>query len=342
MSFLKKNIDSVNLHNKISRVEIKKVLSKITEGEYQFESSKCPICKNDKGIQLAEKDRYGLPYDLILCKCGLAYQKKRLDKNSLFDFYKNHYYKIYAQNSIIEYEKEEFKQGKIVYDFLTEFVDNKNIKILEVGSGASGILKYFKNKGFENLTGLELDPKYVEYSNKNGRRTIQGDISTIQYEKFDLIIYNHVFEHINDLSEELRLVRNKLDKSGLLYIEVPSLVKLRDYNYNVNGFYQNAHTYNFTINTLKNLMSISSFETLKIDDFVRGAFKITVNKENTINYCQKEVLSNLTLNRIKYYFFFLPRILFYTPINIIKKGLKILGLFDNVKHYYLKLKSNFI
>ena len=103
-----------------------------------------------------------------------------------------------------------------------------------------------------------MDPKYVEYSNKNGIRTIQGDISTIQSEKFDLIIYNHVFEHINDLSEELMVVSDRLDKSGLLYIEVPSLDKLSDYNYNVNRFYQNAHTYNFTSNTLENLLSINS------------------------------------------------------------------------------------
>lgn len=338
--FFREKVSFFNCNTKISKIEIKKVLNKVSEGIYKFEISKCPICLNEDGIQLAKKDRYGLPYDLILCKCGLAYQKKRLDKVSLFDFYKNHYYKIYADNSIIDYHKQELKQGEIVYNFITEFIDNKNIKILEVGSGASGILRYFKNKGFENLTGLELDPKYVEYSNKNGIKTIQGDISTIQSEKFDLIIYNHVFEHINDLSEELRVVSDRLDKSGLLYIEVPSLDKLSDYNYNVNRFYQNAHTYNFTSNTLENLLSINSFEALKIDNFVRGVFKSALKKGTFSNY-QNAVLHNLKLNRIRYFLFFLPRAIIYEPIKIFKKVLKILGLFDSVKRLYYLLKTKF-
>ena len=116
--------------------------------------------------------------------------------------------------------------------------------------------------------------------------------------------------------------------------------KLSDYNYNVNRFYQNAHTYNFTSNTLKNLLSINSFEALKIDNFVRGVFKSALKKGTFSNY-QNAVLHNLKLNRIRYFLFFLPRAIIYEPIKIFKKVLKILGLFDSVKRLYYLLKTKF-
>lgn len=320
------------------KAEINQVKNKIQKGSYNFESSSCPICFRDYGIQLAKKDRYGLPYDLILCKCGLSYQKKRLNKESLFDFYKNHYYKIYALNSIENYHKQEFEQGKVIWNFIKEFTKNRELKILEVGSGASGILKFFKNKGFNKIIGLELDPNYVNYSINIGIDTIQGDISTLVDNKFDLIIYNHVFEHLNDLNNELLMVQDKLSKNGLLYIEVPSIHKLKDYYYNVKKFYQNAHTYNFSEKTLENLLIKNSFKALKIDDFVRGIFVKGDTNSITIKNYQGSVLKGLIQNRIKYYFLGIPKKYIDWSILGLKKILKKLGIFETIKKYYNSFK----
>ena len=49
-------------------------------------------------------------------------------------------------------------------------------------------------------------------------------------------------------------------KNGILFIEVPSILELNDYYFNVKRFYQNAHTFNFTKESLLNLLNKNNFD----------------------------------------------------------------------------------
>lgn len=312
------------------------LLKSKVNNQYKIVNTKCPICNSTNGKTLSLNDRYGFAFNQIICECGLVYANPRYDKDSYKDFYTNHYYNLYGMLDAHEYFDQEEKQGKSIFDFIVHALpDSKDIKILEVGSGAGGILSYFRNLGYKNLRGLEYDRKYIKFSREKGLNITFGNIFEISNEdKFDLIIYSHVFEHLLDLEKELNEIKKKLNKNGILYIEVPSILKLKDYYYDIGQFIQNAHTYNFTKNSLKNITGKHGFSVIKINDFVKGLFKLG---ESSKIIFDNNVYNKILINEIIYIFFgYYSRFL----IENFKLFLKKIGLFNLIKSIYNFLKPS--
>ncbi len=58
--------------------------------------SECPLCKNENSILIAEKERYAIPLETVVCEnCGLIMSLKQLDEESSEIFYSEYYRKIY-------------------------------------------------------------------------------------------------------------------------------------------------------------------------------------------------------------------------------------------------------
>jgi len=320
----------------MNKKEISNVLFKVKNQIYGTETISCPICYKKGGKRLSFKDRYGLHYYQVICDCGLCYLDTRLNLNSYIDFYENHYYDIYSSLSKEEYFLQEYKQGEKIYNFIKKI--NKNCKVLEVGCGAGGILKYFKDRGCENVMGLELDQKYIDFAKKNEIFVKKGMISDVDQE-FDLIIYSHVFEHLLDLNKELEFIKTRLSKNGILFIEVPSILELNDYYFNVKRFYQNAHTFNFTKESLLNLLNKNNFEELKINDFVTGIFRHNESFYRDPISCKKHTLKHMFINRMKFYTIGLIRLTKDNSLIFLKKILKKLRLFNSLKQLKTKLQK---
>jgi len=91
---------------------------------------------------------------------------------------------------------------------------------LDVGCGAGSLLYCLKVLGFKNLVGV--DP-FIS------REVIDGDIKILKRtihelpnnQKFDLIIFNHSFEHIPDQLETLKKVRELLSENGVCSLGCP-------------------------------------------------------------------------------------------------------------------------
>jgi 2-polyprenyl-3-methyl-5-hydroxy-6-metoxy-1,4-benzoquinol methylase len=284
---------------------------KIDTGIYQFEHTNCAICGADQGELVGQKDRYGLFYATKICSsCGLVYTDPRMNEASYRQFYNEEYRKLYvATEKPTEdfFRKQEYK-GWRIFQFLSSnmIVTGTDISVLEVGCGAGGILHFFKNKG-ARVMGIDLGSEYVNY----GRQVYGLDLrvgSLIDVElsfKPDLIIYSHVLEHLLDLDSELSLVR-KLSKSDtVLYVEVPGIKEIhKHYEMNILRYFQNAHTYHFTLETLNNLMAKNGFELICGNQFVRSAFKLRKGKQCipiTSDYLRTREYLLATERRRKYF-----------------------------------------
>ena len=141
---------------------------------------------------------------------------------------------------------------------------NCESRILDVGCGSGGFLCSLKNLGFKNLLGI--DP-YTEREVTGGdmrilRATIH-DLSPSQ--DFDLITFNHSFEHIPDQIGTLLKVPLMLSENGVCVIRMPVKTEHIWNRYNTDWVQIDAPRH-FFIHTVKSFSYLSRDAGLTIED----------------------------------------------------------------------------
>jgi 2-polyprenyl-3-methyl-5-hydroxy-6-metoxy-1,4-benzoquinol methylase len=94
--------------------------------------------------------------------------------------------------------------------------------LLDVGSGL-GVFPYAMKQAGWDCTALDPDHNAVNHLEEFvGVRAVQGDFLTISgLDKFDVITFNKVLEHVEDPIEMLKTSRQYLKPGGFVYIELP-------------------------------------------------------------------------------------------------------------------------
>jgi predicted TPR repeat methyltransferase len=144
------------------------------------------------------------------------------------------------------------------------------------------------------LYGSEYEDALVNKAQSRGIRVVQGDVSGLVAldVRFDLIVMSHVFEHMTDLNGILALISKLLKPSGLLFIEVPGIMNLPDYQYDMIDSFVNAHTYSFNLETLRAILSYNGFVCLKGNEIVQGMFRFdpSVAVQAVSNGCSRRIV----------------------------------------------------
>ncbi len=281
--------ESVLKLNSLQKSMVRLVNKKIGSGEYVFEKIRCNYCKGNDFRCLSEKDRYGLNVSIVVCKnCGLVQINPRMNQKSYNDFYDKIYRKLYlgTDKPRKDFFKEQYLHGKRIYNHLSSVLHGeiKNKFIIEVGTGAGGILKYFKNKG-NKVFGIDLDSEYAEYGRKKGIDIQIGTIKTLGNvikdqikvvgKKPCIVIYSDVLEHTLDPLKEMKELKKYLDRESLVFIAVPGIKNLyNSYNMDFLSSLQNAHTYYFSLKTLTNILNKAEYELVKGDETIEAVFRL--------------------------------------------------------------------
>jgi len=193
-----------------------------------------------------------------------------------------------------EFFETQYRRGHSICKLIKENTDFdiSNLFVLEVGCGAGGILKSFKDRGAK-IIGIDLGEDYVNFGKDNyGLELKHTSIYDVELEhKPNLIIYSHVLEHILHPNIELKKVYDLLDDGGYLYIEVPGIRNLsKYYNNDFLLYLQNAHTYHFSLVTLNNLLKKNKFEPIYGNDVVNSLFR----KNKCSNNYQSDYYDSMT------------------------------------------------
>ena len=205
----------------------KELNRKIANHEFETESVPC-LCGSLNFDRLFSFDRYQINQDTVICrKCGLIQSNPRMTENSCKIFYEEDYYRnLYTPNiSITEYTKIKFSSGEgaEIFDAInSSFPISKSTKVLEIGAGAGWNLDVF-NKLCEQVIGIEYSHRLVELGETYGIKMVQGGVKQIK-DKYDIIILNHVLEHMLSPIKELRIIKKHLTPNGILYISVPNIL----------------------------------------------------------------------------------------------------------------------
>lgn len=204
----------------------------------------CKLCDNlnDNRILQIEERMIGLgnEFNYLECgSCGAVQLTEDIPNMSIF--YPPSYYSFSRESSLIEYSKY-FRAKHVVQgnSFLGKFVNwlypekllfslnecanfNKEARILDVGCGSGNdTIKILRKLGYNNSLGIDpYLPKEIKLGDNILVKNIPIDDLLKKGEKYDIIMFHHVFEHISTPREMLEVVKKMLNSDGVCIIRIP-------------------------------------------------------------------------------------------------------------------------
>lgn len=142
--------------------------------------------------------------------------------------------------------------------------------VLDVGCSSGILLELLKKEGFA-FYGIEPNKKAYLLSAKKFKNKIffgyLSDFVKKNQPKFDIVIYNHVLEHVAQIKQEFNLIKKVLKPGGLLVIGLPN-------TRNIIFFLRNKyweplvlleHFWHFSDHYLIDYLKKNDFQTVKIE-----------------------------------------------------------------------------
>lgn len=120
-------------------------------------------------------------------------------------------------------ERQRLWKAKKIVSVLLDFLPNtRNLDLLEMGCSA-GFATSACARHFRSATGIDLDEAAVEFA----RRTFEGPNLSFQIgdalhtdfpnESFDVIVCNHVYEHVENAEDLMKEIERVLKPGGVCY-----------------------------------------------------------------------------------------------------------------------------
>jgi SAM-dependent methyltransferase len=164
--------------------------------------------------------------------------------------------------------------------YISSFSPGK--KLLDIGAGKGEFLNTAKKLRWD-VSGVEPSPRFCRYAKETFNIDLkQGflDTETFAGRHFDLITLNHVLEHVDKPYQLLDLISLYLDKSGILFIEVPNvnstLLHIADIYFRLKGLKWSSrlsplhppyHKYGYSEKSLRYLLNKAGFKVLGVKTY---------------------------------------------------------------------------
>lgn len=183
--------------------------------------------------------------------CGLGVTKE----GTKLDYSNYHRDKVYEQN------EEQFKN---IFSSFVKKIPNykKSGRVLDIGSSTGLLLQLFLKQGWE-VQGIEPSKSAREYATARGIPTINSTFEdeNLNLEKFDVVVMDHVLEHMSDPNKVLEKVNKLLNKEGTVMVNVPNFASLSAKLYGAGWEYvlPQEHLWHFTPKSLQLLLEKHGF-----------------------------------------------------------------------------------
>lgn len=211
------------------------------------------------------------PSRIVRCnRCGLMYSSPRTKEPDHVQIQTWDPSQHFVDRDPRRYEKErlQIRDYAKTRALINELYPRRG-KLLEIGSGLGFLLAEFKKDGWDVL-GVEPDAAYCHHAKEElGVESLDSILEDagLAAETFDVILMNHVIEHLGDPLTTLSEINRVLKPSGHLVLETPrydtlmfKLLGRRERSVSCSG-----HIYFFTTKTLRNLYEAAGFQTVQLD-----------------------------------------------------------------------------
>lgn len=194
--------------------------------------SECPVCS---GTSLKELplpghwigrdifEPYRRELGLSQCRsCSFVFTNPRPSQQLLDSFYAGDAYSCHGTDFSLSAHK---KALYLLSRFEAHGPYSANRSLLDFGCGGGCLLKHASSTGW-NVTGFDIGQRAIENCRRQGL-PITNQISDLPPGQFDVVVLNHVLEHIGEPQGLVDLLKTLLGENGKLFIEVPNARSLR-------------------------------------------------------------------------------------------------------------------
>jgi len=234
----------------------------------------CPVCESEDFENVDYLKKLSATQKLMVCHtCGHVMYNPQPTNESLIKFYKEKYRgKVEIGNILTCNRKLEYHKA-----FLGKRLEEGNGKsMLDIGCSFGYLLNYAKQKGWK-VAGTEHTVGHVNFAKYDFKLDIKGKIEDFEHsiiDRFDMIVYYHVLEHIQNPHIELCKARERLADDGLLYVAIPFINWLRDSMGTgiraLDDAFPVEHINMFTHQAFLNLLGKVGFKPIQTNNFYYG------------------------------------------------------------------------
>ena len=235
-----------------------------------YEPVACVLCGRSETKLIARKGQFGWATYVSICEsCGLVFLNPRWTKDGYNYFYASEYDQYYRFDEDKATEKEQ-RKAKVVWERLEQYTPRRFASALDIGCGLGWCLHTIQQASPEtHIAGIEPSDTCSEhFVNQIGGELVARDVDSDWYlanqERFDLIIFRHVLEHLLDPVAVLEKVAQAMSPQGVLYIAVPDMMhpdgSLSDF------WYRCVHTYYYSKTTLARIAAHAGLQPVTIQE----------------------------------------------------------------------------
>ena len=218
--------------------------------------------------------------NILQCKnCGLVYLEIKKDKKEIELFYSSSEYRKDATMPVQSaeehfYDKVTQHDTENRIEFISNNIDIRDKRILEIGSASGSLLEKIVEYGAREAIGIELDKEYSKFAQERGFKVFTHSIEELNFKKeFDAVVSFHTLEHVHDPTAVIQAVYVALKPNGCFFGEVPNQNDWRIQIFNdeiVKRFhYDPNHYYYYSPATLKNYLETCGFNKIQLETVER-------------------------------------------------------------------------
>lgn len=167
------------------------------------------------------------------------------------------------------------------------------MKILDVGCAQGSFLNWIHenyNVPNENLYGNEFAEDLISWGKYHFGLNVDKEIN--RSIKYDLVSYYHVFEHVENITTEINMIKEIMADDGLFYCSVPLFFDELEEKSGMpclefEEYYHLNHIQCFSKNSFQNFLRKHGFEIIKEDE-VLYAYTVLCKKTEPKEYIEKD------------------------------------------------------
>jgi SAM-dependent methyltransferase len=236
-------------------------------GNMDMVDVRCPICEGADFETLATQDRYRMGIRTVGCeRCGMILTNPQPTAAAIAQFYAHSYRRFYQSvetptaDYVVGLRKD--VRARAVCAHMFGWLKADTIRsVADIGCAEGSLLVVLKKTlPSARYFGAEVNAQFAEYARAQSGATVVSSVDELPTGSFDLVIVNHVLEHIGEPEAYLRKVASLLSPAGRLYIAVPDAASyggLRDLHI--------AHLFHYTPVSLKRMLWRSNLGVIRQD-----------------------------------------------------------------------------